>query len=977
MTTVHQTSSYELGDRIDVLIGRHAARTPSAVAVEQGFETIDYGTLWRRSGAVAANLQGQGIGAGDVVAVHLPRSLDRVVVLLGTLRCGAAYAALDPAWPQQRRADVVARSRAALVVTDAELASLTMSGALRPSSPGEGTAPASVFFTSGSTGKPKGVVVTHRGCVRILQGAPTIPMDATTVMLQSAPVPWDGHSLELWGPLVNGGRCVLLDRDAQVLDLAALRIALSRGVNTLWLTSSLFNIFADESPDIFAGVRLLAVGGEPVSAAHVRRVLAAAPDVVVVNGYGPTECGILATSHVIRPTDVRVGAVDVPIGKPMPRTGVLLLDESGRPMVSGPGEIALTGDGLAVGYLDDPEETARRFVEVDGVRCYRTGDIGVVDRDGLLRYRGRSDRQVKVHGVRVEPGEVEAALLAHPSVTAAFVVLVPGQSDLGCVYTTVNSQPMNMAVLHDFLGTTLVSAMIPTAVRHVSRMPLGPTGKVDPAAVSRLLAKDRDTAAKDNWESDADRDLVAMGLSSLEAVRIAAQLSERTGGRVTLADVYRLRTLAAIEAHGRAAAERVDKITGAGEFEASPLSRAQQRFWMAEQAAPGSCDNLIVLAWLVRGRLDVDRLASAWRAVVDLHPVLRTVYPWEDEFPVQRLLTPDAARCVLDVVEAPVGLPVEMVAERVTADWWNNRFDLETESPVRARLAVVDDDTHLLCVQLHHIAFDGWSERVLMADLRAAYAGTPRQPRILTYADYGKWERDQLGEWARADVPFWRRVLAYPLKPFLPAPAQVGQEIARHERVLRIPPTGVQGAIGAARGLATAALVTAAGRALAKTFGIADVCVGTASTGRFAPETDELIGYFVNPLPLVLAGAGDRSPDMVADDLLSAMDHARTPFDEVVRVLRPPRDRHPWFQAWVVMQNPRPHGAFVEGLTVEPVRVRPPRTAIELMFDTTPQPDGSWEVVLLWRADGIAVAIAEKLLSQLEKSLLEMSLEHS
>ncbi|MFI7673196.1 amino acid adenylation domain-containing protein [Actinophytocola sp. NPDC049390] len=960
------TGPYAFGDRIDQLVGRHAAATPAAIAVEQGRETLDYGTLWRRSGSVAVGLADRAVGGGDVVAVHLPRSPDRVVALLGVLRSGAAYVALDPAWPEERRADVIARSRAALVIGEAELAELAATEPRPLPEPADGTAPASVFYTSGSTGRPKGVVVTHRGCVRILVGCPTLPMAADTVFLQAAPVPWDMHSFELWGALVNGGRAVLLDRDAPALDLDALRTAIDSGVNTLWLTSSLFNVFADEAPEVFRGVRLLAVGGEKVSPAHMRRALAAAPDVLAVNGYGPAECSMLATSHVIRRADVE--ADDVPIGKPLPHTGFLLLDGAGRRVADGPGEIALTGDGLAVGYLGDPEETARRFVEVDGRRCYRTGDVGVVDDEGLLRYRGRADRQVKVHGVRVEPGEVETALVAHPDVTAARVAAVPGHGALGCVYTTVDGAPLPVPALREFLGRTLVSAMIPTVLAHVARMPLGATGKVDPGAVARLLAETAGPAS----EVDPETDVIAAGMSSLDAVRLAARLSVSTGGRITVADVYRLRTRAAIEAHGRANAERTDRITPTTAAAQAPLSRAQERFWLAEQTAPGACDNLIVLAWLLRGPLDVDRLAAALRTVVDRHPVLRTVYPWDGDLPVQRVLDTGGDWCPLERVDAPPGLPVGDVAAHVTADWWDTPFDLEAEIPVGARLVDLTGDTHLLCLRFHHVAFDGWSERVLLADLRAAYAGEPPPAGAVTYADYGAWERDRLDRWARADLPHWRRVLADPPKPFLPAPAAADEEVTRHELVLRIPAGTVRAATEAANGLAVAALVAAAGRALSGTFGVADVCVGTATAGRFVPEAEELVGYFVNPVPVVLTAVADRSLDGVVDEVLTALDHTRTPFDELVRVLRPDRDRHPWFQVWAVMQSPRPHGELAPGLTVEPVRVRPPRTALELMFDTTPQPDGSWEVVLLWRADGISADTAGELLSRLHKAVAEL-----
>ncbi|WP_188303372.1 amino acid adenylation domain-containing protein, partial [Streptomyces sp. CBMA123] len=496
-------SPYHLGERIDQVVAGHARRTPDALALRQGDETVSYGELLARARSVAAGLRARGIGPGDFVPVLIERSPELVAVLLGVLTAGAAYIAMDPAWPAERTADVVRRSDARLVVVDrprpeagAGAGAIVPSEELRGPEAGsvahtDGTAAACVFYTSGSTGRPKGVVSPHRGTIRTLVGCPTIPLDATTVFLQAAPLPWDAFALELWAPLLNGGRCVLLDRGVPALDADGLRRALAAGVDSMWLTSSLFTVLLEEAPEEFGRLRLLLVGGERVSVRHAREALTRFPGLRLVNGYGPAESTIFATTHAIGPADVAEDSTDIPIGRPVPCTGAVLLGPDGT-VLTGPatGELALSGDGLAAGYLGDAAETARRFVLLDGVRHYRTGDVAGRDADGLLRHRGRTDRQVKLRGVRIEPGEVETVLETHPAVTSCLVFLVepvPGRPELAALYTTATGAPVPGPELRRTAAHRLLGAMVPTRLVHTERLPLGPTGKADQSAAAAIV----------------------------------------------------------------------------------------------------------------------------------------------------------------------------------------------------------------------------------------------------------------------------------------------------------------------------------------------------------------------------------------------------------------------------------------------------------------------------------------------------------
>jgi mycobactin peptide synthetase MbtE len=340
-------AAYANGDRIEQVVRHHARLTPDAAAIRQADQVLSYRDLVAMADRVACGLMKRGVGPGMFVPVCLPRSPEFVGVLLGVLTTGAAYLAMDPRWPAGRREYVLTGSGADFLIAPegsapppAGVARLSVSdlmvdGMVVPPPGLSGAQAACVFYTSGSTGQPKGAVSPHRGSVRVLVGNDDVPLDADTVFLQAAPLPWDGLSLELWAPLLNGGCCVLHDVDAPALDVAALQNAVERGVNSLWLTSSLFNVFVDEAVELFGALRLVLVGGERVSVEHLRRLLDRFPELPVVHGYGPAESTIFATTQLVSPRHVRAPATDVPVGRPVPGTGVVVVDEALQPLPAG------------------------------------------------------------------------------------------------------------------------------------------------------------------------------------------------------------------------------------------------------------------------------------------------------------------------------------------------------------------------------------------------------------------------------------------------------------------------------------------------------------------------------------------------------------------------------------------------------------------------------------------------------------------
>ncbi|GAA1955173.1 amino acid adenylation domain-containing protein [Kitasatospora viridis] len=497
-------------------VAAQARLRPGATAIFFREERIDYRTLDAAAEHLAGQLAAHGVGPGTVVPVRMPRTPQLVAVLLAVLKCGAAYAALDHRWPAERIDGLLEQLRPPVFVSADDhpgspataparwqpptdpLPAVAALGGSAPEVELDPAAPASVFFTSGTTGTPKGVVSPHRATTRLFGPGGLRGYGPQGVTTQAAPCPWDAFSLEVWGMLTTGGAIVVVEED-YLLPGALRDVVKSAGVDTVFLTTTLFNLFVDMDPDCFLGTRQVFTGGERNSTDHIGRFLARHPGIALFHVYGPVESCVYATEHRIRPADCETPG-GVPIGRAVAGTGVHVLDGERVCAPGEEGEICVSGDGLAVGYLGLPELTAQKFPEVtvagERLRVYRTGDLGFVDAEGALHFRGRADRQVKVRGHRIEPGEIETAATRIEGVRRCTVVPVPGRTTawerLALFYTADPLDP-SAADAADPVGVTaelgrvLPPYLVPDAVLAVPDFPLTANGKIDNAALLGLL----------------------------------------------------------------------------------------------------------------------------------------------------------------------------------------------------------------------------------------------------------------------------------------------------------------------------------------------------------------------------------------------------------------------------------------------------------------------------------------------------------
>ncbi|MET9028532.1 amino acid adenylation domain-containing protein [Nocardia sp. NPDC004168] len=950
------------------LFAERVGSDPDAIALEFGDESLTYAELDGRANRLARLLIARGAGPDTTVALCLRRSLDLVVGMYAIVKAGAAYLPLDTEHPAERIAQIVRQAEPLCVLTasrddvelpatvtrldidtarlsgfdDAPVTDADRTGALRPDHL------AYVIFTSGSTGKPKGVGVTHAAIVNRLRWMQhEYPLGRDDAVLQKTPATFDVSVWEFFWPLQVGARLVIAAPDGHRDPTYLARVIAEKGITTAHFVPSMLSVFVTEA-DLrgCACLHRVFCSGEALPAAAVREFYAALPAAELHNLYGPTEAAVDVTYWACPPD-----AAAVPIGSPVWNTQTYVLDDRLQPVPPGVvGELYLAGVQLARGYLRQPRLTADRFVAdpfTPGARMYRTGDLArwQIGRSGaepgVLEYLGRSDFQVKIRGLRIELGEVEAALLEDAKVARAVCVAHTGRAgDELVAYVVAAKQddddaPLDTAALLTALRRTLPSYMVPSALMELDELPLSANGKIDRKAlpvptpgtrsirpiaeprteVERVLAGifaevlDTEVGIEDNFFD--------LGGNSLIAARAVSRINAALGTALTIRDLFESATIEALTR--RFAMQTTDvaspRLTPAERPERIPLSQAQQRLWILNRFSEHAAAYNMPLAVEVEGPLDVAALRAGLVDVIERHESLRTTFPESPEGPYQLIHSAEAIPLTLD----PIDVTAADVADLAT-EYAGYGFDLRSQAPIRVALYRTGPQRHVFLVVLHHICGDGWSIAPLAKDLMTAVAARangvePQWTQLpVQYADFALWQRELLGDESdpasalSRQLTHWRTALAG-LPEQLDLPLDRPRPLRRSTvggRVEFTIPAEIRRAaveLAAGRGVSMfmvlhAALATLLSRLCAS----GDIAIGTPIAGRSDPALDDLVGMFVNTLVLRTAvnpAAGfDRMLDVVRETDLNAFANADVPFERLVEVVNPERSpsRHPLFQ---------------------------------------------------------------------------------
>ncbi|WP_144635198.1 non-ribosomal peptide synthetase [Bordetella genomosp. 13] len=1004
------------GEPLDYGDGDHASRFeacvrrhPLRVAARGDDGQLTYEQLNRNANRVAHSLRAAGVGADTVVGLVGERGVALLAMMLGVLKAGGAFLSLDPALPPQRLAAALRDSGArALVMTpaqaraldgvagqarDAGLALLRYDEVLRagadtdlrlPSHPDQA---AYVIYTSGSTGQPKGVVVTLRGMLNNqLSKLPFLALSETDVVAQTASPSFDISVWQFLTAPLCGARVEIFG-DTVARDPAALaRAVRERGVTVLQSVPAVIGaMLAAEAPDLPA-LRWMLPTGEASSTQLAQDWFGRYPTVPLVNAYGPAECADDVSLHRIQ-ADTLEDAPMLPIGSPVPNTRLMVLDAALQCVPAGVvGELYVAGSGVGRGYAARPGLSAERFLAdphagAPGARMYRTGDLARGRADGVLEYVGRRDDQIKIRGYRIELGEIEAQLRRAPGVAQAAVAAPAGRrGDRQLVaYVVPEGGAAALAACQQaataHLRAVLPEYMVPQRWVGLDQLPRNANGKLDRRALPEPQRESvaaqpprtpSEQALAQAWADVLDVPSISrddhffeLGGHSLLAIQLVSRVRAALKVELPLRAVFDqpvLWRMAQALQQGAAASEQAPRPVA--RQEPLPVAPVQQRLWLADRLAPRealaqrAAYNMTAML-VCDGQMDLDAMEAALNAVVARHEALRTVFVESGDGEVGASILSDATLALerVDVSRVPEA-GRRAAAEEALRARAGQPFDLASGPLVRAAIAPLRQDSHLLFLCVHHIVFDGWSQAVFVRDWVEAYRARlerrdPHWPALaVQYPDYAAWQcgrvrsrRDALaGFWARKlqDAPALSRPAVYagvsdadpaaagkagavPGGAGLPDVGQIRTELdAAATRGLR--------ELGQSHGASLFAVLLAAFAPVLH--GAAeqdDVVIGTDSAGRTHAELEPLVGFFVNVLPMRLR----RAPALpfgawlksVHADLLDALDHADLPFDQIVEAgrVRRRRGQAPLVQVLFVMQN-LPQARFeLPGLSVEVV----------------------------------------------------------
>lgn len=1008
--------------RLHRLFERQVVASPGAVALAMEGRTLSYGQLNRRANRLARHLRRLGVGPDVLVGVCAERSMELVQALLAVLKAGGAFVPLDPSYPGERLRCMLEDARPSLVLAPSSLVpqlpgapgSVMALEAVREACAGEAatdleevgrpTDLAYVMFTSGSTGRPKGAMNEHRGiCNKLGWLEEALDLGRDDCFLLKTPISFDVSVEEIFAPLVSGGRLVIARPGGHRDPAYLLEVIRTCGITVIEFVPSMLHLFLEHpAAATCVSLRHILCGGESLPADLVERCLATLPGAELHNLYGPTEAAIGVLHWRCRPHQ---GDARVPIGHPIANTTVHLLDAGGSPVPIGePGDLHIGGVQVGRGYVGHDDLTQERFFpdpfsKAPTALLYRTGDLARQRPDGAYEYLGRLDDQVKLHGQRLEIGEIEAALDRHPAVARSLVALREGPSGdpLLVAYvlpagraTPAAELPMDELTRswREHLRGRLPAFMVPSAFVPMEALPLTPSGKLDRRGLPAPTYAPAmgPTAPLTPLESQLHRiwtevlghggfglhdDFFLLGGHSLAAARLASRVESQLGRNLPIAWIFEAPTIAALAGRLTAAPPagapvpalpregpiaREEPLAMAG-GPAYPASFSQSRLWFLEQLEAAQGAYAIHGLWRLQGQLDQAALQTALTGIVERHQALRTSFRLQGDRVLQVIEDPPQP-VALPLVRLGDGVPLEQARIReLLADELGRPFDLARPPLLRALLVEGSPLEHLLLVSLHHIAGDGWSCTILHRELSCLYAtacrgeSVPLPPLPLQYTDFAGWQRQGLTVQRRAELlAFWQAELKELPNLELPTDHPRPPQFSYRGEAMTF---CLDGALSAglerfcheAKATLQMGLVSLVAILLHRYSRQQDFALGVPAWGRSHPDLEALIGFFVNTLVVRTrfeeATSFRSLLDQVRRASLVSYDHQDLPFEQLVEGLRVERNpsHNPLVQVMVQLLDLPSQDLELEGLALEPLP--PPETRARMDLEVLFQPSES------------------------------------
>ncbi len=983
------TDKSEVPLLIDVLDSTFRTHAP-AMAVVHGMKWLNYKQVQQQSLRIARNLVSQQITRGSRVGILLPRGIDATLAILGVVQAGACYVPIDTEYPDSRILFMMEDAELALLITTPEFKSRfdtkinckEVSDLLVAENPEtklpviQGNDPVYCIFTSGSTGTPKGCVITHDQLSWYLDWSLNVYFDGisgSSVPLFTS-LAFDLTVTTIFGSLISGNCLTIFDESVPLPQVLETVFDPNATTEILKMTPAHALVLAT-TPVASTGIKRVIIGGEVLLPLHVDTLLNLNPQLVIYNEYGPTETVVGCSVDLIQAKDE-----PITIGTPVSHASMYVVDANMNLMPVGvPGELVIGGKSVSQGYYNRKELTDSRFVTLpfNGERVYRSGDLAYLQHDRTFMFLGRTDSQVKIRGYRIELDEIRTQLQQIPGVMDAFVTTSTYTDDAAhLVGYVVTKQAFDEEHIQAKLSETLPAYMVPSFILHVDSIPLTINGKVDvnalPDLASYLQQKKRTVRHPENslqhdlsriWkevlaidELSIDDHFFDLGGHSLKAMQIVSRIQNQLQHNLLLSDFFDHLTIEKLEKHLSGGLQCLNStIPKSKEASSYPSSGPQKRLWVLDKLPGAKRAYHVSEVFQLKGKLDVPAFNHALRTMISRHEVLRTSFRSENHIPRQ-VVHQDISPMV-EFIDATHTIYSETWIEQVTQAVIQTPFDLGSPTLFRSVLIQTAESEYRWVSCMHHIVSDGWSVDIMLEEIQELYLAKiedrpPRVPALqIQYKDVSTWmER-------RGDSPEYQASQNYWFDRFKSVPEPVtfpiqkarpkvktyhGAAIRRNlgERLVKQLKSLKSEGYSTFFGL-TAALSLSIYRFLDKE----ELVIGTPVAGRFLPEMEPLIGFFVNVVPLKLTF---KATDSVQDILnrtratvLEALEYQDVSFDTWTSTLNHPADpsRSPLFDLLIVYHNNPASNWKSPGFTIQPVPFEEKHSKYDLVFEFTERPD--------------------------------------
>ncbi|HEX7331316.1 MAG TPA: amino acid adenylation domain-containing protein, partial [Pyrinomonadaceae bacterium] len=1038
-------SVYPSAVPLSLLCAQQLSHAPDAIALQSDDLQISCLCLHQRANQLAHLFRVKGVAPGQVIGLCLPRSPALVISILATIKVGATYLPLDPSYPPQRLSFMLADSDAALLLTNSELVAAATHRALshsvqivvdlsrdqhsidsqpaadlvlpEPLAAGAGQS-AYINYTSGSTGKPKGILIPHQAVSRLVCNTNLVQLSSRDHIAQVSNASFDALTFELWGALLNGARLNLVLPQTVLSPVDYGKQIVAQQLNVMFLTTALFNQMAREAPWALDSVTDLLVGGQAVEPKWAKALLDRGYEGRLLNGYGPTEGTTFScTTRIEGITD---DTTTVPIGRALSNTELYVLDQEQRLVpVDVTGELYIGGDGLALGYINNIEMTAEKFVphpysRRPGARLYRSGDRARYRGNGLIECLGRVDAQVKIRGYRIEPEEVASVLRQDKRVSEAVVVIGAdyiGEKQLVAYVVEREGAQINYHDLKNHLRESLPEYMMPAVMIKLDRIPLNPNGKIDfsalpktggdageSMAVSLTPLTPIQQALSEIWtdvlklESCRITDsFFDLGGHSLLATQVLSRLNLVFQVSLPLRVLFETPTIAALaqiieESRREGSFALLPPLEPVSRAQDLPLSFTQQRFWFMDRLVRNSARHNVPAGVGFAGKLNLAALEQVFSEIVRRHEVLRTTIGQAEEDAIQ-IVHP----------HRPLSLPIVdlqgldehkrgAVARKLLDEQAQRPFDL-IRGPV-LRLAVIKSgpNKHELLMNSHHIITDAWSTGLFVRELVTLYQSalegrpSPLCELPVQYADFAVWQRRLPVEFINEQLTYWEKKLSG-----VPSILEALTDCSRLQKkrtnygnhAFFLPPGLHETLTTLSRreGVTLFMTLLAAYQTLLYRYsGLEQICVGSPILNRHQADTQNLIGCFINLLALNTDVSGNPSfrelLGRVREVTLGAYDHQDLPFEMVVGKLQMGGNHgvSPLAQVAFSLQNASSEQLKLPHLTVSPLAINAGAVEFDLCLLMHSGAEGAGGM-FVYNADLFEKSEIERLASHLSQIL--------